>query len=144
MSNILNLKMLKLSNFIGVIIMIVTIYGCKKYEDGPGLSFHSKKARVANTWKIDKYYVNGVDQTASYYSTRQNYRQIFDLNGEYAETYTNFGTTGIWNFIDNKNEINLTVGNSVKVLVIEKLKSKEFWYYIMVGTDKIEYQLIPA
>lgn len=36
------------------IMSVVVLNSCSKYEDGPGFSLRSKKARIANTWKIDK------------------------------------------------------------------------------------------
>ena len=36
------------------IMSIVVLNSCSKYEDGPGISLRSKKARIANIWKIDK------------------------------------------------------------------------------------------
>jgi hypothetical protein len=34
---------------------IIALSGCKKYEDGPGLSLSSKKSRVVANWKIKKW-----------------------------------------------------------------------------------------
>ena len=44
-----------------VILMLIALTttllpACKKYEDGPYISFVSRKERVVNAWKIDKVY----------------------------------------------------------------------------------------
>ena len=39
---------------------------CKKYDEGPALSLRSKKSRIANKWKVDKLFKNGVDSTKYY------------------------------------------------------------------------------
>ena len=48
-----------------ILICFVT-FSCKKYEDGPTVSLRTKKARVVNKWKVDSYYINGVDKTTDY------------------------------------------------------------------------------
>jgi hypothetical protein len=39
--------------------------GCQKFQDGPKISFRSETERIANTWKFQKFIVNGKDSTAS-------------------------------------------------------------------------------
>ena len=41
--------------------LALSVQSCGKYEEGPGLSLRSKKARVAGTWKLSKSSTNGVD-----------------------------------------------------------------------------------
>lgn len=36
------------------IMSLVVLNSCSKYEEGPGFSLRSKKARLENTWKFDK------------------------------------------------------------------------------------------
>ena len=50
------------------LILCISIVSCKKYEDGPAISLMSKKARIANIWKVDVYYLNGKDITTCRYS----------------------------------------------------------------------------
>ena len=51
-------------------ILLFTIFisfvSCKKYENGPAFSLMSKKARIANIWKVDTYILNGKDKTTEY------------------------------------------------------------------------------
>lgn len=42
-------------------LLLIMIYGCKKYEEGPLISLRSKKERLANTWILDKATLNGVE-----------------------------------------------------------------------------------
>ncbi len=46
--------------------LFVAVSGCGKYEDGPSFSFMPKKARLVNTWKIEKVYENEEDVTDIY------------------------------------------------------------------------------
>ena len=43
-------------------LMVVGFSSCKKYEEGPSLSFRSIKQRITNTWKIESYSINGAEQ----------------------------------------------------------------------------------
>jgi hypothetical protein len=44
----------------------VTQSGCKKYEDGPAISFRSSTARLTNHWKISKVTSNANDITLQF------------------------------------------------------------------------------
>jgi len=129
----------KLSVLIGF-IAVATLTGCQKYEEGPLFSLQSKKARVANTWKVDNYTVNNVDLT----SLVGGYSETFSKDGNYSYTWGILNGTGVWKFENNAAEIKITgISNqSDRTLVILKLESKQFWYYIMNGTDKSEYHMV--
>ncbi len=67
--------------------------GCKKGEDDPSISFHSRKARVAGDWEVVSY-----KYTYNYNSTTNpswNSNTIYTMNGStYTEISTNAtGTT---------------------------------------------------
>ena len=49
-----------------VATLIVGMSGCKKYEEGPLLSFRGKFERVVNTWKPKFIFRDQVDVTAWY------------------------------------------------------------------------------
>lgn len=51
-----------------LLIFLATVFStCKKYPEGPFISFKTREHRVAGTWSVEKYFVNGVDSTASKY-----------------------------------------------------------------------------
>lgn len=118
----------------------LTITGCKKYEDGPLISLRSREARVANTWKIDNYKVNGTDYT----SLMGGYSETFTKSGGYSYESSILNGSGTWKFRNHDEEIALTgtVNQDNYTLVILKLEEKEFWYYYMDGDDKKEFHLI--
>jgi hypothetical protein len=73
-------------------------FSCKKYYDeGPSLSFRTKKARVVNKWKIDKMYSRGghipwVKLGAEYeipFSDLDS-TTIIELKSDYTAYFTNF------------------------------------------------------
>lgn len=114
---------------------------CKKYEEGPAISFRSKTARVANTWKVESYTVNGVDLTSTLNNI--NYTETYDKDGNYSYSSTLGSGSGKWEFQSSKEQIKRSgvSGQSSETLIILKLKQKEFWYYYMDGNDKNEIHL---
>jgi hypothetical protein len=125
---------------IAITFLIFSIQGCKKYPEGPALSLHSRAERVANTWKVDNYKINGSDYT----SLVQGYTETYSKGGAYSYSWGNFAGTGKWAFQNKDTEIKLTgISNQDDhTLVILKLEEKEFWYYYMDGDDKKEFHLI--
>ena len=77
--------------------LLVIGFGCKKYEDGPGLSLRTKKERATAEWEIKSYTYNGVDALYSKYDN--------DLSCSGSGTIyytTEYKTTRwIWNFKEN-------------------------------------------
>ena len=121
-------------------LMLFGIQSCKKYEDGPMFSLSSRTQRVANKWKVDNYKVNGTDYT----SLVSDYTETYTKAGAYSYQWGILSGTGTWAFQNNDAEILITgIDNqSTVTLVIQKLEEKQFWYYIMDGSDKKEYNMI--
>lgn len=114
--------------------------GCKKYPEGPALSLRTKTHRVAGTWRVDSYKVNGDDYT----SFVQGYTETYSKDGNYSYAWGNLSGAGTWRFENNKEEIQITgtSNQSDYRLIILKLEEKAFWYYYMDGSDKKEFHLI--
>lgn len=136
-----------MKNKIKIILILVVALGtmssiqsCNKYEDGPIFSVRSRAARVANTWKVDNYKVNDTDYT----SLVAGYTETFSKDGNYSYTWSALAGTGSWDFQNNDMEIKITgiTNQSDQVLHILKLEEKQFWYYIMDGSDKKEYHMV--
>lgn len=113
---------------------------CQKYEEGPIVSIYSRSSRVINNWKVDNYKVNGTDFT----SLVSGYTEVFSKDGGYSYDWSLLSGNGTWKFQNNDNEIKiLGINNqSDKVLYIQKLENKQFWYYYMDGSDKKEFHMI--
>jgi hypothetical protein len=72
---------------------ICVFTGCEKYKEGPKISFRSRTERVANTWKFQKYIINGAD------STTQKASVTLKLTKDYqASFFANDTFGGTWNF----------------------------------------------
>jgi len=121
-------------------LIIPTMQSCSKYPEGPDFTIRSRTARVANTWKVENYKVNGTDFT----SLVASYTETYTKGGAYSYSWGSSSGSGTWTFQNNAKEIRLN-GNdeqSSRVLTILKLEEKEFWYYYMDGNDKNEIHLL--
>ena len=134
-------------------IFLLIPFGCKKYPEGPLLSFRSQTKRLINKWKIHKVLNYGDDITLDYINTYTDWSLSFE-DSTMSRTYTyvnkadNKSITrtdnGTWNFIDKGKEIEYTYIDSAgltisEVIIILKLRNKEFWYKTM--DEKMEFHL---
>ena len=122
------------------VLVIILVEGCKKYPDGPLISFRSRTERVSQTWKIDNYHENGVDLT----SLMGGYTETYTKSGNYSYSWGVLNGTGTWAFQNSDANIQLTGISNQKTytLVILKLEQTEFWYYYMDGSNKKEFHMI--
>jgi hypothetical protein len=130
-------------NTIALLLTAITVLsistGCKKHPDSPDFSLRTRKARVANTWKVDNYKVDGIDFTSLF----AGYTETFTNSGAYSYTWGVLNGAGTWTFQNDFAEIRLN-GNdeqSNRVLTILKLEEKSMWYTYMVGGIKNEIHL---
>jgi hypothetical protein len=127
--------------FLLVALSVPTLQSCKKYPEDPAFSLRSRKERVANTWKVENYKINGSDYT----SLVADYTETFVKSGAYSYSWGSLNGAGSWSFQNKDMEIRLN-GNddhSSRILFILKLEEKSMWYYYMDGNDKYEAHLVP-
>ncbi len=120
---------------IALIVFSLSFSSCKKYEEGPGLSFVSKKERVANDWAFKSAIEDGSDVTEYYTGAKL----TLDKSGNAALKILEIQNgdkvlvqyDGSWLFESKKQRItmNLTRSGSTTSqrwsFVIKKLKEKE-------------------
>lgn len=123
--------------FLAIVLTSTAFVGCKKYEEGPSISLRSKTARVANKWKMDKEFENGVEQTL----TAEEKAMTFEFTDDNKVIMLQgaFTVTGKWAFDSKKENITITFDPIVipgvttpyqmepETLKILKLKETEFW-----------------
>ncbi|MEO6239808.1 MAG: hypothetical protein ABIQ40_00665 [Bacteroidia bacterium] len=114
---------------------------CKKYEEGPRLSLHSKKARIANSWKYEQVTHNGTDITASYANCFWELKK----DGNYINTQGTSTYAGTWQFASDKEDIILTPASSgySSTWHIIRLTNDELWVTVHLTTSSYEYHFIP-
>ncbi len=96
-----------------IVVVFIFIGACKKYPDGPLISFQSKMYRLTEKyWEVDNFTVDGYDST-SYLRNRPFYGTYYfakpegDNNGSFRYTgvNVNYSGTGQWEFTNKKKSI---------------------------------------
>ena len=136
--------MKKLINFTlnFAICTIIALSGCK-YEDGPGLSLRSKKARVAATWEFKKVLYNSFDETSEYlyYTWEMRKDGTFYVDSFGRQPYNPFGgkvEDGEWDFVLDKEAIDFRYDDGrIERYNIKRLTAKDLWMeYIDSGDTR--------
>lgn len=145
--------MKKSALFLCIVLIIASFMQCKKYPDGPAISFRSKAERVANTWKVSKYMEDNVDKTSDFNTYLNSYVLTTTKSGDYTISYKILGTlnyneSGTWKFSNNKKDITFTRtspnAGSTYTWQILKLYEKEFWGRSVDSSGKVtEVHLTP-
>jgi len=125
-----------------LVCLTLILGSCKKYEEGPGISLRTKKARVVGEWKTEKLFIDGVEDTLT--PDEKNIKWIFKKDGNYeyqAVTYTQIGT---WSFDIKRELIFMTdteFGYSTSCK-IKRLTNNEMWFEFIFRSSKREIHLI--
>lgn len=109
-----------------VIILVVFILGCTKYDNGPLITFRSKTKRICKTWVYES--IVNTDLGITITSNLPDIEMTFKSDGKY---YENNGVYGEWKF---KGEVDLEIKKIYKqdsVVVqnyeISRLSNTELW-----------------
>ncbi|MBL4861417.1 MAG: hypothetical protein JKY09_00155 [Crocinitomicaceae bacterium] len=141
---------------IGILmISALVMTSCKKYDNGGPLRKAEKN--ITNTWKIDSYYMDGVDNTSSLLIT--NFTETFADGGVYTRIYNDASgdpknESGSWDLESDKSLINMSGTGSYELTgqtstvsasdyTILKLTKDELWYEFANGGSTHEFHLSP-
>lgn len=114
--------------------------GCAKYEEGPGFSLRSKKARLTGEWQLVKYIENGQDEPLDADDKDDVWK--IEKDGKYElQDPGNSTETGTWTFNDSKESITFTSGGFSLVGKVLRLTNKELWMEFDFFGDKVEQHL---
>jgi hypothetical protein len=124
-----------LSLFIPLILLCLLAGSCRKYEEGPDISFMSKQYRLYGYWTMEKWIENNAEQS----SELQFHHQFgFAKDGTYYYSFYDppsgytINFTGTWEFRHQKQQLVLGLddpinGMEYQVWDILRLTSKELW-----------------
>jgi hypothetical protein len=125
------------------VITVASMSSCSKYEDGPGFSMRSKKARLTGEWKVTEYKYQGETQDLDGEEVKFEYEK----DGSLTETYTSEGETGVekgkWDFSNDKETLFVTYdgeSNSDNYTIV-RLTNKELWMFSEYTQDNTTYKL---
>jgi hypothetical protein len=90
------------------IITSISMTSCKKYDEGPLVSFKSKQDRVANTWRFTRYILSGSDVTNIFLNSKLS----LSKSGDVLWTDSGSSISGTWDFDSNKEKIIIRVSDS--------------------------------
>lgn len=120
--NLKNIKIvIKSTLIIALTLLLFITDGCKKYEDGPSVSFRSKKQRLIGIWSLKTFSVNNIDSTFYYNQSFNTIRFEFLDKTEENDILINFVNSrkfceldlsngaimGEWDFLDNEKKLSL-------------------------------------
>ena len=132
------------------------LVGCKRYEDGPLISFRSPKARVTNDWSASLVSRNEIRETQFYCRYDLNFTK--DNNFVWFLQAANTSDTaltlyeGTWDLISDKTQIRLeftsaetpTFSTQNLIMDIVRLKEKEMWVNYLINGDRFFAHFEPA
>lgn len=135
---------------LGIFSIATLLTHCKKYEEGPALSFRSKEARLANNWDVKVALEDGVDKTYWF----RNWTIDITEDGRFATTDlddrdSTVSASGFW-WLTNEKEDLLLVYNDPPVdpdrftYQIRNLRDDELWIQMKGDSSTWEYRLIPV
>lgn len=112
-----------------LIISLITLSSCKKYEEGPAFSLRTKKARLSNAWLTEKTIDSNGNEKVFCDKDRDALTTVFFKDGRYSFRYeTSFFlilNDGKWAFTDDKEHVVISVEGEPDVeWEIIKLKNK--------------------
>ena len=137
----------KLRAIILTTISVALLSACKKYEDGPLISFASKQSRISNDWRVEKAIDNGTEVTGSFdkyeITLRKNETASLTAHYTFLGVAYEFNTQGTWSLEDHKEMIKVDYENDEADAnyYILRLKEKELWVR-QEGTN-LELHLAP-
>ena len=126
--------------FAALSVLALHTSSCKRYEEGPAFTLRTAKARLVNTWEIEKYMVNGEDITALVLPFFGENSLEFSRDNRYEWNIGGINQKGKWSFIENRDKVEmLEDGDSIKFSQkIIKLTNNEFWVEDQEDGDNIE------
>jgi hypothetical protein len=139
--------------YLSLLLFIVALFTtCRKYEEGPNVSFRKKEARVTNNWRVESAVVNGVEESQEPFWTKQKHYMYRD--GKYIVTIIDPVTLeaenyqGTWELYDEGRKLSLMTKNPVTLLEtrneynILKLFEKSLW--IRKTDNSLELHFTPS
>lgn len=145
------MKNFRILTFLSVIFFFSA---CQKFDDG-GL-IRKADDRLINTWKLQAYYLDGVEATSSLLIS--NLEETYTSDGSYERSYYDkdnmlFTETGRFVLPDKATQIDISGVSSLELTdanstvssdyyTIKRMKNDEFWYSFENGGAVHEFRFI--
>jgi hypothetical protein len=124
--------------YILLILAVLAVSACKKYEDGPLISLLPRRERIEGKWVASSVKINETDSMAAYknhiWEFTRRYSVILQVN---SAKYT-----GIWSTQTSDKDFVIDYDNGKREMYqILRLTNKEFW--IRNKQSQLEFHLKP-
>jgi hypothetical protein len=135
---------MKRSSLLFTAFAVLFLVSCGKYEDGPDFTLRSKKARIAGSWTMEKYMVDGVDLTSQVTAADLALSFKYDKDGSYTEVRFLSGQvvstkSGTWKLsLDKENLVVTLTSGTVTAYKILRLTNSELWLQETYGGNITE------
>ncbi|MFA6261974.1 MAG: hypothetical protein WC760_10935 [Bacteroidia bacterium] len=120
-------------------LFITVMPACKKGDDDPVVSVFSRKDRFTNSWTLNKYEKNGVSQdlngTVYTYVVYNNGTLTQTVEGSVFGFPTRKVSSGTWVFLNDDEDVKITIEGDAVIYNIQRLASKELWIKKTVNSD---------
>lgn len=117
---------------------IISLSGCKKYEDGPGLSVSSKKSRVTADWQFKKVLYNSVDETSAFFDFTWEMKK----DGQFNMVSNGNIDHGKWDFALDKEALDFRYDDgTIERYNIKRLTAKDLWMELIDSGDTVYVEL---
>lgn len=130
-------------------IAVASMTSCSKYEDGPGFSLRTKKARLTGEWELKEMTQDGekaegvtmlmeINKDDKYKTT---ITVTYEVNGE---TQSDVDVEeGKWEFANKKEALIFTDeadGLPNDIITVTRLTNKELWVKDLSGTQTMKFE----
>lgn len=129
------------------IVLTIIITTCKKYEEGPLISFRTANSRISGIWELESFIVDGIDSSATMKSQVGECTYGISPQGESSFDNTISGGcpsappcpyycfSGRWNFNNNK-RVEINIWSSPNGVIIPFLTTDKTIWRILRLTNK--------
>tara|TARA_R110002111_G_scaffold248050_1_gene311456 strand:+ start:413 stop:835 length:423 start_codon:yes stop_codon:yes gene_type:complete len=128
-----NNKKLLLAAGMGIIL---SFGSCKKYEDGPGLSFRTKTTRLVGNWELIEVDGQQISRFGEFTLIDFDKDGDFTMAGSYYDyngQYVSFREIGDWEWENGKEEIEVQGSTFKEDWEILRLTYRELWFEVENG-----------
>lgn len=136
--------------FIGLFSLASLLTHCKKYEEGPAISFRTKEERLVNNWDVKVALEDDRDVTYWF----RNWTIDITEDGRFVTTDldeqdSTVTASGFWWLANEKQDLLLVYSDPPVdpdrfTYQITKLKEEELWFTRTTDSSHWEFRLIPV
>ena len=121
----------------------VSVTSCKKGEDDPVISLRSREDRFVNEWTLNKLEKNGtaenIDGSTYIYESFKDGTLKETIEGSVFGVATRTIKSGTWRFVDDKEQVRISIDSNVTTYDVQRLADKELWLKKYEGEDTYIY-----